>query len=226
MTGNAERSEVTNRTLLQMGLLMGISILNLSCSVFGIRSEENPKYELVQSEDNKEIRIYSNYIVAKTTVKGEFKEVQGEAFRILAGYIFGKNQKKQNISMTAPVVQEKSNSSENISMTAPVVQAPTTDGWVMTFMMPSKYKLADLPIPDDKRVILEEVPSKTFAVIQYTGLGRPDTNNKKAEELKSWISTNEKYEIISEPRFAGYDPPWTIPFLRRNEMMYELKAKK
>ena len=94
----------------------------------------------------------------------------------------------------------------------------------MTFMMPSKYKLADLPTPKDKRVTLEEVPRKVFGVIRYSGLGRPSTNTEKAVELKAWLIAVGKYKIAAEPNFAGYDPPWTIPFLRRNEMMFELKS--
>lgn len=202
---------------------MSISIFAMGCSVFGIRSEETPKYEVLKSEGDMEIRAYSGYIVAKTTVKGEFKAVQGEAFRILAGYIFGNNEKKQTLSMTAPVVQEKSSGNEKLAMTAPVVQSASENGWVMTFMMPSEYKLADLPTPKDKRVILEEIPPKVFGVIRFSGLGRQDPD--KASELKAWLVASGKYEILGEPSFAGYDPPWTIPFLRRNEMMYELMAK-
>lgn len=213
------------RKIVGNGLFMGLSIVSMSCSVFGIRSEESPKYEVLQTEGNKEIRSYSSYIVAKTIVKGEFKEVQSEAFRILASYIFGNNERKQKLSMTAPVVQEKSIENEKISMTAPVVQSSTDEGWTMTFMMPSKYKLADLPTPKDSRVSLEEVPAKIFAVIRYSGLGSLKANTEKADELKTWLAANSKYDILGKPSFAGFDPPWTIPFLRRNEMMYELKSK-
>lgn len=204
---------------------MAFSLFNVSCSVFGIRTAETPKYEVLQSDGNKEIRSYPNYIAAKTVVKGEFKKVQNEAFRILAGYIFGDNEKKQKLSMTAPVVQEKPAGNEKLAMTAPVVQAPTQDGWVMTFVMPSEYKLADLPMPNDKRVVLEEVPARTIGVIRYSGFWSASTNQKKASELKDWLVANGKHDVASEPGFAGYDPPWTLPFLRRNEMMYELKSK-
>lgn len=109
--------------LLKGGFILGISLMQISCSVFGIRSEESPKYEVLRSEDNKEIRSYSGYIVAKTKMKGDFKEVQGDSFRLLAGYIFGNNEKKQKISMTAPVSQEKVSESEKIAMTAPITQS-------------------------------------------------------------------------------------------------------
>jgi len=213
-----------NRRALLSGVLMFISIFNVSCSVFGIRTSETPKYEVLQSEGNKEIRSYPSYIAAKTVVKGEFKEVQNEAFRILAGYIFGDNEKKQKLSMTAPVVQEKPGH-QKLAMTAPVVQSATEEGWVMSFVMPSEYKMSDLPTPNDKRVVLEDVPAKTIGVIRFSGFWTASTNQEKAKELKEWLVAIGKYEIAAEPGFAGYDPPWTLPFLRRNEMMYELKIK-
>jgi hypothetical protein len=210
---------------IELGTLMGISILLAGCSLFGIRTEETPKYEVLNSEGDKEIRSYAKFIIAKTTVKGEFKEAQGEAFRVLAGYIFGDNEKKQNISMTAPVMQEPVRSSEKISMTAPVLQSPTENGWVMAFMMPSAYSLADLPKPKDERISFEEIPAKLVGVVRYSGLGKQNRNLEKANELKTWLEASGKHKIISEPSFAGYDPPWTLPFLRRNEMMYEIEAK-
>lgn len=210
---------------LRNGLLMAISVLQVSCSMFGVRSEETPKYEVLQSDGKKEIRAYSSYIVAKTTVQGEFKKAQGDAFRILAGYIFGGNEKKQNISMTAPVRQQPASENEKLAMTAPVVQTSTERGWVMTFMMPSKYRLEDLPTPKDSRVTFEVIAAKTFAVIRYSGFSSEKTNNEKQIELRDWIVANGQYEIIGAPSIAGYDPPWTLPFLRRNEAMYEVKTK-
>ena len=133
-----------------------LAIFNSGCSVFGIRTYETTEYELIFDEANKEIRYYDSYIVAKTTVKGEFKEAQGAAFRILAGYIFGDNEKKQKIAMTAPVVQEPTAEREKIQMTTPVIQRPSEEGWVMSFMMPSVYKMEDLPrTPKDKRIRFE-----------------------------------------------------------------------
>jgi hypothetical protein len=204
---------------------MALTGLNASCTVFGIRSSETPKYTILESEGDKEIRSYPSYVVAQTTVTGEFKDAQGDAFRILAGYIFGKNQKKQKLDMTTPVRQEKAMESEKISMTAPVMQSQSPSGLVMSFMMPSKYSMSDLPTPLDERVVLKEVPATTFAVIRYSGLGSQSTNTEKASELKDWLIAQKKYQVTSEPSFAGYDPPWTLPFLRRNEMMFEIKAQ-
>ncbi|MFC1534615.1 heme-binding protein [Thermodesulfobacteriota bacterium] len=204
---------------------MLLTIFNSGCSIFGIRNYETPKYEVISKEGNKEIRYYQSYIVAKTTVKGEFKEAQGNAFRILAGYIFGDNEKKQEIAMTAPVVQKPIAEGEKIPMTAPVIQSPSEEGWVMTFMMPSAYKMEDLPIPKDKRISFATVPAKYNAALRYTWFGRKSRNDRKAKELQEWLTGIKEYEPMSSSVYAGYDPPWTLPFFRRNEMMIEIKRK-
>lgn len=203
---------------------MAISFLQVACSVFGIRSEENPKYVVVKQSDDKEIRAYSAHIVAKTTVSGEYKQAQRDAFKILAGYIFGGNEKKQQISMTAPVAVAPSTQGqiEKISMTAPVMVTESEQGWTMTFMMPSAYRLEDLPTPNDKRIQFEAVSEKTFGVIRFSGLENDRKNGEKIMELREWLGSFPQYKVIGSPVFAGYDPPWTIPFLRKNEMMLEL----
>jgi hypothetical protein len=215
----------TLQRVLKNFLIVGFAVLQAACSVVGIRSEETPNYKVLLTEGNKEIRSYSSYIVAKTTVKGEFRESQSEAFRILAGYIFGKNEKKQKLSMTAPVVQSQKSESEKLSMTAPVVQTASTDGWTMTFMMPSKYKLEELPTPTDNRVTFEVVPEKLMAVIRYSGVSRDSLNNEMSNELSQWLGLKSEYTVASGPSFAGYDPPWTIPFFRRNEAMIDLHLR-
>lgn len=207
---------------MRAGILMVMTLFNTACSVFGVRSEETPKYEVLQKGADKEIRQYSSYIVAKVEVQGDYEKSQREGFRILAGYIFGGNQSKTKISMTAPVEQAKS---EKIAMTAPVELGPTATGWTMAFSMPSKYKIEDLPIPNDNRVKLEEVPSKIVGVITYTGSRSEELNREKASDLESWLRKEAGYEITGLARYAGYDPPWTLPPFRRNEMMFDLVKK-
>jgi len=198
-------------------------MFNVACSLFGVHSEENPKYEVLQKTEAVEVRRYSSYLVAKTSVKGEFKEAQSQAFRILAGYIFGANQKKEKVSMTSPVFQGSGESgSEKISMTAPVMQSLRGDEWTMSFMMPSKYQLADLPSPEDKRIQFAEVPPKIFAVIQFSGLGRKSQIDEKILELEGWLKSQPKWKAQAAPVYAGYDPPWTLPPFRRNEVMIEV----
>jgi hypothetical protein len=203
-----------------LGTLMGL--LSSSCSLFGRGSEEQPSYTVVAKQDNKEIRKYASYIVAKTTVSGTFKDAQGQGFRILAGYIFGKNKSQQKIAMTSPVVQKSE--SQKISMTAPVVISPNENKtWTMTFSMPSKFTLETLPVPIDERVKLEKVEEKLVAAITFSCFWNESINATKALELTDWMKGYQEYQITSPPMFAGYNPPWTLPFLRRNEMLIELK---
>ncbi len=212
-------------TVLKVSIIMLLAIFSAGCSVFGIRTHETPKYDVILNEGNREIRYYESYIVAKTTVKGEFKEAQGAAFRILAGYIFGENEKKQEIAMTAPVVQKPTTDNEKLPMTAPVLQSPSEEGWVMAFMMPSAYKMENLPTPKDKRVSFEMVPARYVAALRYSWFGSKSHNENRVNELQDWLASLNEYEPISAPMYAGYDPPWTLPFFRRNEMMIEIKRK-
>ena len=207
---------------LVLGTLMGL--ITAGCSLFGKGSEEQPSYQLVLKEDNKEIRKYDSYIIAKTTISGSFKDAQSEGFRILAGYIFGKNKSQQKMSMTAPVIQKSEN--EKISMTAPVVIASNENkSWTMTFSMPSQFTLETLPVPIDTRVKIEKVESRFVAAITYSGFWGESKNAEEAKKLTEWMKGHGEYELISEPMFAGYNPPWTLPFLRRNEMLIELGHK-
>lgn len=207
-----------------MKIIMSLIILfSQSCSIFGIQNEESPRYKVISSEGNIEIREYESYIVAKTTVKGNFKESQSKAFRILASYIFGKNISDEKIPMTAPVQMEKS--SQKIAMTSPVMMQQNNQFHSMTFSMPSKYTLEDLPKPIDKRITIEEVPKKLIASIQFSWFISDKRNKENAEILKNWIEKQKKFEIISEYSYAGYNPPWTIPFLRKNEVHFEIKTK-
>ena len=204
-----------------------LSLFLTGCSVFGIRSEESPGYEILIKNENMEIRQYAPYIVATTFVDGSFKDSQGKGFRILAGYIFGSNEKSSKISMTAPVVMNpRESQSEKIAMTAPVTQSPKGNGWEMSFTMPSKYsKIEDLPKPKDSNISFKQIESQPMAVISFTGFWSEEKNSKMADQLRAWIVEQGQYEIVSAAKFAGYDPPWTLPFLRRNEMMIELKKR-
>ncbi len=208
-----------------LALLPLVSVVALTgCSIVGIRTEETPRYQLIEASGKIEVRTYSPRIVAKTAVVGDFKESQKQGFKLLADYIFGKNEKREKISMTAPVTQNAT-SNEKIEMTAPVTMTQTGTSKVMTFTMPRKYTLETLPKPLDPRVELAKIPAQTFGVIRFSGLWREETNREKTKELIDWINRKGQYEVISGPLFAGYNPPWTIPFFRRNEVLLELRRK-
>jgi hypothetical protein len=203
-----------------------LSLTIAGCSVFGIRTAEELKYDVISKSGDIEVRTYQPYLSAVASMKGPYNEVQGDLFRLLAGYIFGKNTTDSTIAMTAPVQTnpESKDSSEQIAMTAPVLLEPDSGGiWKMAFSMPSEYTMQNLPKPLDPDITLVQVPAKLFAVIRFTGsFDDLEKRRSKAEELSTWLATKTQYKKQSEPVFAGYDPPFTLPFLRRNEVMIEI----
>ena len=200
-----------------------IMISFCSCSLFGIQDEEGPDYKVIDKSEDFEIREYESYVVAKTTVRGNFDDASGDAFRILAGYIFGDNYTKEAISMTSPVKVEQA--SEKISMTAPVEVKQEGQELTMAFSMPSQYTLKTLPEPNDDRIEFTKIQSKIIASHEYSWFSSKEKNDKKAKELREWISDNPKYKTSPGYTYAGYNPPWTLPFFRRNEVHIELRLK-
>jgi|TARA_B110000977_G_scaffold23607_1_gene28488 DNA gyrase inhibitor GyrI len=180
---------------------------------------EHPKYQVHSSEDKIEIRKYNPMIVAEVTVQGERKEAISQGFRLLADYIFGNNIKNSSISMTAPVTQQQN---QKIAMTAPVNQHAADDGWTINFVMPAEYSMGTLPKPNNKKVILKEIPSKNFAVIQFSGMNNNKNLALYEKKLKLYLLENEM-KALSESIYAFYNPPWTLPFLRRNEVLIEVR---
>ena len=127
---------------------------------------EKPDYKVIQSKQNIEIRQYEPMIIAEVEVDGKREDAIGDGFRLLADYIFGNNTVQQVISMTAPV-QQKEN--QKIAMTAPVQQQSMGKSWRMSFVMPSKYRLDSLPVPNNNLVRLKEILTKKFVVIEFSG---------------------------------------------------------
>ncbi len=201
-------------------LLSAMGVLLVGCSVLGNREAAEPPFTMLMEEGNCEIRQYGEMVLAETVVEGEYSRTSGTAFSRLAGYIFGKNRKKEKISMTAPVIQEPV--SEKLPMTAPVLQERKGSEWVMAFVMPEGSTIASLPEPLDPSVTLRAVPGKKTAVIRYSGLHSESNLRDYSEKLEAWLE-KKGFRAISRPRAASYDPPWTIPFLRRNEVHIDVE---
>ncbi len=194
-----------------------------ACSVIGIRDgTEEPHYDVIAQTGPLEIRRYAPRIAAETTVPGEQSAALSTGFRRIAGYIFGGNTTHASIAMTAPVAQS---SSETIAMTAPVAQSPAADGaWTIRFFMPAKYTMETLPTPTDQQVRLVPVPSETLAVLRFTGSTGAEAVATRQVELSQALAATEWH--AAGPAFAWfYDPPWTLPFLRRNEVAVAVTAK-
>ena len=179
---------------------------------------EKPDYKVIQSEQNIEIRQYEPMIIAEVEVDGKREDAIRDGFRLIADYIFGNNTVEQNISMTAPV-QQKEN--QKIAMTSPVQQQLAGKSWQISFVMPSKYNMDSLPVPNNNRVRLKEILTKKFVVIEFSGTNSNEIVTIHENQLMNYIEVNQ-INIIGSPKYAFYNAPWTLPFLRRNEVMIEI----
>jgi hypothetical protein len=183
---------------------------------------EEPAYRSILQETPFEIREYPSLIAAEVTVSGERSEAVSAGFRLLAGYIFGGNTRKQSIAMTAPVIQNES-PNEKIAMTAPVMQSADSAGWIIRFIMPASYTLETLPTPNDPKVRLVSLPPKRLAVVRFSGLVDDNDVEQQTAVLRTFIA-KQKLTALGTPSLARYDPPWTLWFLRRNEVMLEVTS--
>lgn len=193
-------------------------VVESALGVVGIRvGTEEPPHTSRRLTDAVEIRRYEPRIAAQTIVDADEEEARQEGFRRLARYIFGGNGGKKRVAMTAPVSQSPAGS-QKIAMTAPVSSTPGSDGWVVRFFMPSEWTMDTLPESDDDRVTLTEVPAETVAVLRFSGgRGRGDVQPQIAALTDALRA--EGIEMLSEPMTWFYDPPWTLPPLRRNEVV-------
>jgi hypothetical protein len=183
---------------------------------------EEPQWTLVYEDGPFQIRDYASTVVAETEVAGARGAAINQGFRRLARFIFGGNEPSRDIAMTAPVAQRATG--EQIAMTAPVAQAATSEGWVVTFYMPPGSALADLPRPLDASVVLREQPQRRVAVLRFSGLSTESNLARHAEDLRQRIASRR--EATAGPvTYAFYNPPWTLPWMRRNEVMLELASR-
>ena len=182
---------------------------------------EKPDYKVIQSEQHIEIRHYEPMIIAEVEVEGKREDAIRDGFRLIADYIFGNNKVKLDIAMTSPVQQQES---QKIAMTAPVQQQSTGRSWQISFVMPSKYIMESLPEPNNDRVRLKEILTKKFVVIEFSGTNSNENVTKHENQLMNYIEANQ-IKIIGSPKYAFYNAPWTLPFMRRNEVMIEINQQ-
>ena len=176
-----------------------------------------PGYTVVRTEEAFEVRRFEPYIVAETVVNAAAEEAGNHGFRILAGYIFGQNKGERKIEMTAPVAQTPI----KIAMTAPVAQSATSSGYLVQFAMPREWKLETLPEPMDSRVVLRAMPSRTIAVLGYSGTWSQTRYEEHLKTLQDGL-VQAGLRWHGDPIWARYDPPWKPWFWRRNEIWLEL----
>lgn len=189
---------------------------------------EEPPYDVVDKLGEVEIRSYAAVVLAETEVEGTFEGVSNAAFRRLAGYIFGGNRARggaaesTKIAMTAPVGMRTAGNAK-IAMTAPVGMRPAapaaggSERWVMLFTMPSAWTLATLPEPTDPRVTLRQGPPRQIAVLRFSGIWSDVRFAEQERLLRAQLATSG-WQVTGPVESMRYDPPWTLWFLRRNEV--------
>ena len=174
-------------------------------SIASTETLKNPEYSLIEKHGKIEIREYSEYVVAKTSINQGNMEVNNNMFRTLAGYIFGGNNENQSIPMTAPVITKRDESNYD-----------------MIFFMLDADKPEDLPLPNNKNVSLEIMEiGKTISITfgMWATEKRVDYYKKK---LDQYIKEHN-IEVQSSLMVAQYNSPWTIPPFRKNELIYQIK---
>jgi len=198
---------------------------------------EEPRYDVRLSQAPFELRHYAPVLIAQTLVEGDMDAASNKGFRLIADYIFGNNiaaasepgsdanaNQAAKIAMTAPVTVEPQSS--KIAMTAPVTLEPqlgSAQQWRVHFVMPSQYTLANIPKPNNSAVTLHELPSKYVVVHRYSGFNTMARVQEKTDETLAWAK-QQSLKVVGTPQLSRYDPPWTLPMFRRNEIMVEVAA--
>jgi SOUL heme-binding protein len=208
------------KTLKRTALTLLATIVSALVLAMPAKAERvaEPPYTVLTREGEFEVRDYQTQVIAEVTVLGDMGQASNRGFNLLAGYIFGGNAPRTKIAMTAPVTRQQGS---QIAMTAPVTRQEEGGLWKVRFIMPAGSQLATMPRPNDPNVRLMEQAGKRFAVIKFSGFGGARTFNRKTIELTT-IMTTRRLIAVGNPTFASYDPPWTPPFMRRNEVWIEL----
>lgn len=213
------------RYILAIGLAAFVMAFLIDGQPLGVQMAraEEPRYQVVESSGDIEVRRYAPQIVAQVETRGEREQAINEGFRILAGFIFGDNTSARKIEMTAPVTQQPG---ETIDMTAPVTQqraqaADSGPSWHVRFIMPADYTIDTLPKPRNPRIAIIALPERQVAAIRFSGFTTQSNISTHRERLVHFLR-ERRLTTAGEPVYAFYDPPWTLPFFRRNEVMAEI----
>jgi len=204
-------------------LVFLISLLIASTAM----ATEEPKFFIIEKSEPFELRDYAPQLIAEVKVEGDLDTASSQGFRLIAAFIFGQNKVSEKISMTVPVGIEASQSTK-IAMTVPVGIEPSKDSatgvnqWVFSFVMPSEYTMATLPKPLNPLVTIRELPAQKRAAIIFSGFNNEAKVLEKTKALEEWIKSKQ-WQAIGAPQFARYNPPWSLPFMRRNEILITVR---
>ena len=209
-----------------LGGLALLAIVGLLVFVYVIQNVEQPAYLVVEQQPPFELRDYPALVVAEVQREGSRQQGLSAGFGPLARYIFAKeragNDDGERIAMTAPVVQQAVAPDARIAMTAPVTQTRTNDKtWAIRFIMPSQYRLADLPAPAGKDLQLTEIPARRVAAVRFSGRTTDTLIAEQEQALRRWMEARG-LKPAAAPVYAYYNDPFTPGFLRRNEVMIDI----
>jgi hypothetical protein len=201
-------------------VVFGLLLAWMGISALTERGIKEPRYEVERKADGYEVRYYESYLVAAAYVPPATRQPLRAGFRMLSDYIGGANKGSLKIAMTAPVLQEDAGA--EIPMTKPVLRLNAPTGSVVAFVLPADYTLQTAPVPENPDIRIREVAARRVAVMRFSGYASDETIDKKSKKLFSWLA-REGLEPEGALRAAYYNPPWTPPFMRRNEVMVDLR---
>lgn len=207
-----------------IGVLLIVAVPLSASSQMARAMVEKPKFVRLERREGYEIRRYPACIVAQVTVDGGEDDAMSKGFGALADYIFGNNVSQSKVAMTSPVIQE-TGASKKVAMTSPVLQeSGGTDsaGQVVQFVMPSKFTLETLPKPNNPAVTLAPRGERTYAVLKFSWRGKDKQMRQKEAKLREALA-RDGVSVTGSAVYARYDPPWTLPIFRRNEVLLPIE---
>ena len=192
--------------LILMGVILIAFVIIQLFALRGQRNIETYTYVVNKKYDKFEIRSYEATLFTSVKLSSkEYKDASSKGFSILAGYIFGKNERNEKISMTSPVAMS------------------LEDSMTMMFMVPKKFKRETLPQPNQSQIEFREEPAKTVAAINFDGWANDEKIEKYKHKLKSALDA-EGITYTNRFYFLGYNPPYEV-FNRKNEIIVELQSE-
>jgi hypothetical protein len=196
-------------------------LLLAGCTVFGVRTVAEPPFTVVDRPvDGIEVRRYTPRVAAEVRFAAGDSRPEGRAFRLLFDYISGANAGGSELAMTAPVEQ----AGTAIAMTAPVEMGQGGDAFVMRFFLPEGFTVATAPVPDDPRVVLVGLEAEHVAVTGFTGWWTRAGVARRQADLVALLGETP-WQPTGAPTAWFYDPPWTLPFFRRNEVAVPVERR-
>ena len=213
--------------------VIAVALFISACSVFGGKAAEEPGYRVLLEDGGIEIREYETYAVAWTTAPGSFDEAVETGFRRLFEYITGGNVGATDIDMTAPVLTEPETLKAAAIVAEPerrnddsgptALASPSSGGWSIGFVLPAGYTAATAPVPKSADVSIGDVAARCVASIRFSGTLGEEAGEAERQSLERWLQARD-LQHAGDWQMAGYNPPWTIPMLRRNEVLVGLAS--